>query len=342
MPLEFRRITVNVTGNAPIRIEYVPRTALTAHNVAPERSLAAVSFGGLEPPQPYSPVVVVPLPQLGDVPYIELWSCATPVERGRFEDVEYAADGEVLFGACRRTESAGTSLDELTYAVYADVMRTIRATGYPQLLRVWNYVADLNGRQGGEERYHRFCRGRYRALIEFNPDVEQTLPAASVIGSHVPEMTIYFLAAHGQGTPVENPRQLSAYRYPTQYSPQSPSFSRAMLKVWPDAAHLYVSGTASIVGHSTLHGGDVRRQLQEILRNLQALLAAASRTAGTEFPGVGEASVLKAYVRRADDLPLVKDALTQAMGQRASVLYLQGDLCRSDLLVEIEGIYATS
>lgn len=302
--------------------------------------MAVISYGELVSPQPRCALVTVPLSQLGATPYLELWSCATSVDQGRFESIDYATDGEVLFGVCQRTEPATALLDKTTYDIYADVIRLTNAKGYPHFLRIWNYFGDINGIQEGEQRYHRFCAGRYRALAEFKPDFERTLPAASVIGSRDSGITVYFLSTREPGTPVENPRQLSAYRYPARYSAQSPSFSRAMLKTWRKDVHLYVSGTASIVGHSTVHSGDVRGQLQEVLRNLQALLAAASRTAGAEFRGIAEARTLKVYVRRPADFPLIEDALTQALGRNLSVLYLQGDLCRNDLLVEIEGIYA--
>lgn len=323
-----------------MKIQYAPRAALTAHDLASEQLLAVIGYGAAELPQARCPLVAVPLSQLSKTPYLELWSCATSVERGRFGEIDYATDGEVFFGACRRAEPAAASLEEITYEVYRDVICATDAKGYPQLLRIWNYFGDINGVQQGEQRYHRFCTGRHRALVEFKPDFERALPAASVIGTRDSAITVYFLAAREPGMAVENPRQLSAYRYPAQYSPQSPSFSRAMLKAWSHGTHLYVSGTASIVGHSTVHDGNVRGQLQEILRNLQALLAEASRRECAQFPGVADASTLKVYVRRPDDFPLIEDTLTQAVGGRISVLYLQGDLCRSDLLVEIEGVYA--
>lgn len=329
-----------MTPHAPIKIQYAPRAALTAHDLASEQLLAVISYGGFVLPRPHCPLVAVPLTQLGNIPYLELWSCATSVERGRFANIDYATNGEVFFGVCQRAEPTAALLDDITYEVYKDVIRATDAKGCPQLLRIWNYFGHINSIQQGEQRYHRFCTGRHRALVEFKPDFEQALPAASVIGTRDSGITVYFLATREPGMPVENPRQLSAYRYPAQYSPQSPSFSRAMLKAWRHDTHVYVSGTASIVGHSTVHNSDVRGQLKEILRNLQALLTEASRTACAQLPGVAEASALKVYVRRPDDFPLIERALTQALGRRLCVLYLQGDLCRSDLLLEIEGVYA--
>ena len=329
-----------MTQHAPIKIRYVPREALATPDVQPEKLLTIINYGERVSSQSRCPLVTVPLSQLGATRYLELWSCATSVERGQFENIDYATDGEILFGVCQRPELATTSLEQITYDIYADVIRLSNAKGCPHFLRIWNFFGDINGIQEGEPRYHRFCAGRYRALAQFKPDFERALPAASVIGSRDSGVTMYFLSAREPGMPVENPRQLSAYRYPAQYSAQSPSFSRAMAKTWGVDVDLYVSGTASIVGHSTVHSGDVRGQLQEIFRNLQALLKEASNTAGVAFGGIAEASALKVYVRCPADFPLIEHALTRTLGQDLAVLYLQGDLCRSDLLVEIEGMFA--
>src|SRR3546814_7354125 len=71
---------------------------------------------------------------------------------------------------------------------------------------------------------------------------------------------VYWLAARTPGTPVENPRQVSAYRYPRQYGPQQPSFARAMLPPPGSAMPLLLSGTASVVGHATAHVGELLAQ----------------------------------------------------------------------------------
>ena len=48
---------------------------------------------------------------------------------------------------------------------------------------------------------------------------------------------------------------------------------------------------------------------------------------------------MKAYLRRAEFLPIVRDALAQAFGPETDVVYLQADICRSNLLLEVEGVY---
>ncbi len=51
-----------------------------------------------------------------------------------------------------------------------------------------------------------------------------------------------------------------------------------------------------------------------------------------------ESLAFKVYVRDPRDLPVIQAQLMEALGPRASVLYLKADICRRDLAVEIEAV----
>ena len=98
--------------------------------------------------------------------------------------------------------------------------------GQPHLIRAWNYLPAINDGSGDRERYRRFCLGRARALEA--ADVSgQSLCAGTAIGGEEPMLRIYGLFGTRPGVNIENPRQISAYRYPRCYGPRSPSFARA-------------------------------------------------------------------------------------------------------------------
>ena len=140
---------------------------------------------------------------------------------------------------------------------------------------------------------------------------------------------------------LENPRQTSAFLYPRQYGPVSPAFSRATVKDWGQGKHLYISGTTSIVGHETLHIGNPLAQLEETLRNLEALLGHGDKTLGLPVGTVRELTQLKVYLHAPDILAPIQAMLTAYLGDSpVDVLYLQGDVCRADLMMEVEGIFA--
>jgi chorismate lyase/3-hydroxybenzoate synthase len=327
-----------MTSHTTVQTRYLARSALTAGETisSGEQLLAVIDYGALEPPQASCPVASVALRQLGGPSLCEVWTSSVPIERGRYSDIEFASNDEVLFGVYQGKEP-DVLLDRFTHDIYGRITRLAMRKGYPHLLRMWNYFGDIDGEQAGVGRYQRFCIGRYQAFAESKVQLEKYLPAASVIGNVGSTVTIYFVAARDPGTPVENPRQVSAFRYPPQYSPQSPSFSRAMLKTWTACARLYVSGTASIVGHATMHAGDITQQLSEILQNLQALLVHASRIGQADLTSAS-ATLLKVYLRHAGDCSVVQKRLTRLLGS-VPALYLQGEFCRRDLLLEIEGIY---
>jgi chorismate lyase/3-hydroxybenzoate synthase len=295
--------------------------------------LGVIRFGDGSAAASRSPSISIPMPPLVAGRDAEFWFAEGAVHRGPLGNVQTAATDDVLFGALVSQEGLG--LVDATRTAYHDLVTAARTAGYPNLLRVWNHVAGINDDSSGLERYKEFSRGRAEALEQLGYRLGDDLPAASAVGSGGDGVRIHFLAARTAGVQIENPRQVSAYAYPERYGPRSPSFARATLVPWGDGRTLFVSGTASILGHETVHGGDVRAQLEETLRNMQAILDRARIGSLTSF------STVKVYLRDGDDLPRLRDRVAEAFGGDGKVLYLQADICRRELLVEIEGIVQT-
>lgn len=282
-------------------------------------ALAVIAFGAAAP----GALVSVGVPQLGETAMAEVWRSALPLRRGKRDGIVFAANEEVIVGAlsCEAADPQRAGA-----CVYDRLIACARAEGYPNVLRVWNHVRDINRIDDGLERYRAFCAGRHDAFVRHGYAMRSDLPAASAVGLRGGGVTTYFAAAREPAASVENPRQVSAYDYPRRYGPRSPSFSRAMR----GAGLVFVSGTASVVGHETLHAGDVAAQLEETLVNLQAILAAA---------GARALSIAKVYIRHAGDYALVSARVREAM-PRTQTMFLHADICRDDLLVEIDGVAA--
>jgi chorismate lyase/3-hydroxybenzoate synthase len=149
-------------------------------------------------------------------------------------------------------------------------------------------------------------------------------------------LQIYWLAARVRGAALENPRQMSAWRYPREYGPSAPTFARAM-RAPTLSPQLYISGTAAIVGHVSHHHDDLPAQLDETLTNFASLLEAAGVPVRAHF---GSHSVLKGYVRNGEDAGAVSARLRERLPASTPVLLLNGDICRRELLIEIDGILA--
>lgn len=320
----------------PFSIAYLD-LAQSASVLADERVMAAIRFGTHTQADPADVrQFAVGLPELGGNHTLEVWYSRLPLQRGSTGGIQWVGNQEALLAHLLLEETAYPDLASTTYAAYRQLLAFVHRQGYPCLLRVWNYFPYINRSDNGLERYQAFCQGRHQALVAELSSFESMLPAACALGSQTPGLLIYALAARQPGSQIENPRQLSAFRYPRQYGPKSPSFSRSILKSWGAAggSHLYLSGTASIVGHVTRHRHDPIAQLHESLLNMKTLLEQAGRRAQAPF----RLALLKVYVRPAVSLTSLREPIVERFGAELPLLFLQADICRSGLLVEIEGL----
>jgi chorismate lyase / 3-hydroxybenzoate synthase len=325
-----------------ISVDYIARASLKdARRYGSNTLLAVVQYG--EPNETLShlecPVISLAIPQLDDTGKVEVWTSSAEVTTGQSGEIRFSADGQLLMGVFQIPESQTCSLESLTYGAYTRIFEFIESQGYPHLIRIWNHFSGINSEENGLERYRSFCKGRYQAFIEHDPEFEKHLPAASGTGAKEKIMTLYFIASQESGTPIENPRQTSAYLYPSQYGVRSPSFSRAIIKESGDQRQLLISGTASIVGHESRHKGDVEAQLNETLCNIDALLEHARASQGIDFGADEHRALYKVYIRNSDDYLLISQKLNNKLADRALIMYLNADICRSDLLVEIEAVH---
>ncbi|HEY3056948.1 MAG TPA: hypothetical protein VGK31_13565 [Thermoanaerobaculia bacterium] len=278
----------------------------------------------------------IPVRQLGGSALAEVWRSSLPVTASRCGDISFASNGAVLLGSLA---AAGGDLATLTARLYEQIVNTVRSAGYPHLLRVWNHVGAINEDERDLERYKCFSKGRHEALARLGYAREQ-FPAASAVGMKCEGVTAYFIASRTPGVQVENPRQVAAYDYPASHGPRSPSFSRATVAHWNGSAMIFVSGTASIVGHETRHHGDVDAQLDETLRNIDSIVGEAAGRVGRRA-SLDDLSVAKAYIRRACDYERIAPRLSAAL-PRTQILFVESDICRRDLLLEIEGVVTVS
>lgn len=270
----------------------------------------------------------------------DVWQVDAPTHSGRTGCVRWRGNDHWLLGAIDLDEAVEQQgLAELAQRAYRDLFATLDEAALPHLLRIWNYLPQINADGGGLERYRQFNLGRQQAFMAADRAAFEGAPAACALGIQQGALSIRFLAGRTAPLPVENPRQVSAYRYPETYGPRAPTFSRAALAdLGGGDIALFISGTASIVGHETVHAGDVRAQTHETLRNLAAVLTAAGASCSAPF-GLSSLDAV-VYVRHASDVAVVREVIDAVLGASshftARAVYLEADICRSDLLVEIE------
>ncbi|MDB6113912.1 MAG: hypothetical protein JWQ62_857 [Lacunisphaera sp.] len=261
----------------------------------------------------------------------ELFGAARPA--GRMGDVALFQSGDWLIGAA--TVPGGDGLEEATRRLYRDIFT---ATNGRHLARIWNYVPAINETgAGGLENYRVFCRGRSLAFEQhYGTGFNARLPSASAVGTKAAALTVAFAACAIAPRHVENPLQVPAYAYPGEYGPRPPSFARATVVPGREQAAVFISGTAAIRGHATLPTRDTGEQLECTLGNLREISRACGIGPDLDAGGASTRN-FKVYLRHAEDRAMVAATLDgRLLTGTDRVSYLQANICRATLLVEIE------
>ena len=272
------------------------------------------------------------LPVLGGKPREVVFP--QPAARLEDSDLSLCLSGDLLLGCASEPVADAHALSTQTQALYRHVLTAARGR---HLYRIWNYVPGINTVTDGLENYRAFCQGRSLAFeAEAGAGFPQILPSASAVGTPDGFQSLVFVAGPTRPRHFENPEQVPAYRYPPEYGPRPPSFSRATVAALPDRTLTFISGTAAIKGHQTVAPGALDAQLDCTLDNLRLISLA---TGLGENLGAGRVAQrhFKVYLRRAADLAAIRNRLERLLLQPTDhVIYLQADICRAALNVEIE------
>ena len=242
--------------------------------------------------------------------------------------------GDLLLGCVTEPVMDERGLARQTQALYSRVLTAARGH---HLYRIWNYVPRINALTGGFENYRAFCQGRSLAFeAEAGAGFPRVLPSASGVGTTDGCLSLIFVAGHALPRHIENPEQVPAYRYPAEHGPRPPSFSRATVATLPGRALIFISGTAAIKGHLSVAPGALAAQLDCTLDNLRLISLAAG--AGDDLGAQKKLRRhFKVYVRNAGDVTAVQAQLERSLLTPSDhVIYLRADICRAELIVEIE------
>jgi enamine deaminase RidA (YjgF/YER057c/UK114 family) len=225
---------------------------------------------------------------------------------------------------------------------------------FDQVIRTWLRLGGIVDDEGPTQRYRELNRARddfykdIRFLAGHLPEGccgRSVYPASTGIGTEGRRIMMSAIALATDrsdviAVPLENPRQTSAYDYRSSYSPRSPKFSRAMAVCCGADTTIYISGTASITNSETRHVGDMVAQTHETLNNIEALISEENLCRhglpgfGTSLEGLGLARV---YIKQKEDYAKIRAICDERLGELPTI-YAVADVCRPELLVEIEGI----
>ncbi len=247
---------------------------------------------------------------------------------------------------------------ERSFDAFCRMRGAVESNGFltPQIFRTWIYQGNIVLEEGETQRYKELNRARsdffygIRFLERYLPkDVPlgAIYPASTGIGGDDVDVAISCQAIKTERpdavvVPLENPNQTPAFDYAEFYSPKSPKFSRAAAVRFNERCAVYVSGTASIVDQRTVHVGDPGAQAEQTLDNIAALIAGSNLAkhgiAGFDAD-LSDLAVARVYVKRPEYFDAIRAVCEKRLGS-VPTIYTFADVCRDDLLVEIEGIVA--
>ena len=319
------------------------------------REVVCARFGDAMPVTTYA----VQPPCGGAALGVELWALGGPgvtVKRFGPELLSVESDGIrwIYCGGIPGHAGSGGPYAEALSGFEQMQRQLARAgAGFDQVVRTWLYVNQITESQDGRQRYQELNRARtdfYRNQ-RFGRKMRAAwapgtpYPASTGIGTNGRNITMACMALDSERPdvflmPLENPQQTPAYDYQAKYSPQSPKFSRAMAVVQGHFVATLVSGTASIVNAKTCHPGDVVRQTEQTIENIERLIAPGN-FARHGMPGAGatlrEIAKLRVYVKHPEDYEACR-AVCERRLPRVPAIYLHADICRPDLLMEMEAV----
>lgn len=249
---------------------------------------------------------------------------------------------------CDAGDLDDVAFDATVRDLYGRIHDALRRRPSLRPVRWWNYVPAIQRpADDGRDRYMVFNAARHEAYRRWPLLLsDDGQPQASTgLDIRTNDLTIHVLATSSRGLPLQNPRQIPPSRYSRRYGPLPPHFARATRLKNGTTDLLLISGTSSVIGEESVHPSDIGGQIRETLANIEVILSEARHASvNGEGEAAGDSTPVptslvdeaRAYVTRAEDVGDVERATCATFPNLTRLEIVDADLCRPELLVEIE------
>jgi enamine deaminase RidA (YjgF/YER057c/UK114 family) len=283
----------------------------------------------------------------------EIWTddSAEKTEYLSLADTRYtrvtSAKGKSIWGIGITSNEAHLQLTDQIEFSFETVLQILEKEGMTlaDIVRQWNYIPgilnirEMEGKHLQSYQVFNEIRQKYYSANVFSDGY----PAATGIGTRNGNFDLDFFAIKSgpcvQKVGLSNPKQQNAYEYHQTFLvgdttagqiKKTPLFERAKMLKTDDETIIFISGTASIIGQETIGIGDIKCQTEITIDNMQELIPNSDDLKKIQF------TYLRAYIKEEQDFQIVK-SICESSFPGVSVSYLQADVCRDNLLVELEG-----
>lgn len=220
------------------------------------------------------------------------------------------------------------------------------------IVRQWNYIERITEVSNGNQHYQDFndARSHFYAKTKWN----HGYPAATGIGTSqggiMVEVDAFDLTCKKcSAVALDNQLQVAAHDYSQNVligvadkifrHKTTPKFERAKAVVSPASGlQVYISGTAAIRGEESLTGVGIERQTVITLENIEFLISRANlKKYGVKAENTPEIKIFRVYLKTENLLDEARKIVHERY-PKVPVLYVLTDVCRDELLIEIEGV----
>lgn len=234
--------------------------------------------------------------------------------------------------------------DQVVFDSYTALFRLLKDHKM-QLIFVRHKVPNINVQLNADYKttYELFNKGRFLAFRqEFGSDSScWEIPAATAVGSCDLIFSVEFKAIKTLIKRIENLQQIPARKYSRNYGIYPPVFSRGCIAEENGIIKLFASGTASIKGEASQYNDSLYDQIYNTIENLRVLGSQLNlKPYGIEYGfAVEDIRYLIVYYRHDTDLSFLKRFIPQFLSPQCIVKYSLANICREELLVEMEAIF---
>ena len=269
-------------------------------------------------------------------------SCATIEHHRNYKLISHNGSREIITGGIVPRFEGGSTFEQST-DIFEGIAKMLSSNGFrpSDIYRQWNYIPGITVLNDGSQNYQEFNDAR--SIFYGSDEWPGGYPAATGIGTSAGGVVVEICAIKGESLanlPIDNPLQIAAHNYSQQVldgkvieqlsERSTPKFERARLL----GNTVLISGTAAIKGECSNYSNDAVEQAAETMEIMDRL------TSKENIPVENNGSqydLLRVYVKREQDIPAVKDYM-QSHYPAAQKHYLVADVCRPELLIEIEGV----
>jgi enamine deaminase RidA (YjgF/YER057c/UK114 family) len=243
---------------------------------------------------------------------------------------------------------------EKTYGLLKIILKK-EALSFSDIVRQWNYVEQILSihDENGNHIQNYQVLNDVRSAFYSEADFINGYPAATGIGMNAGGLVLEVYGVKPKEKvsiiPLKNPKQIDAYHYSDvvlvgdaiekQHQKTTPKFERAKYISINDVSTIFISGTAAIQDEKTIGETNTGLQTKVTLENMASLISQQNLTGKGIVTSEKQFaySFVRVYIKNKSDIGSVEVICKSYFGN-IPIHYLIADVCRDNLLLEIEGV----